>query len=126
VRTRKTDIRAEKFESGQERQGLMLAAARWPDIFSIVYGPTYTRANARDLYIERFRGLKTRSPRTEVRGWHLQNRVFLQLVRIAARSSEWKVNRANSKDCGVPVPILLRKSNRRHINGSRITRPSAK
>jgi len=34
VRTRKTDIRWEKFESGQERQGLK------PDVFSIVCGPT--------------------------------------------------------------------------------------
>jgi len=34
VRTRKTDIRWEKFESGQERQGLK------PKIFSIVCGPT--------------------------------------------------------------------------------------
>jgi hypothetical protein len=34
VRTRKAEIRAEKFGSGQERQGLK------PDIFSIVYGPT--------------------------------------------------------------------------------------
>ena len=34
MRTRKTDIRWEKFESAQERQGLK------PKIFPIAYGPT--------------------------------------------------------------------------------------
>jgi hypothetical protein len=34
VRTRNAGISAEKFGSGQERQGLK------PEVFSIVYGPT--------------------------------------------------------------------------------------
>jgi len=42
MRTRGANIRAEKFESGQERQGLK------PDIFSIVYGPTKEAAEKVD------------------------------------------------------------------------------